>query len=374
MKSPTSISDHQSILFDAARIIATFAVFLQHATGEASLFDVKVTLLGRTVIPLFLIISGYMTAMAMARGGRFFPKLLRRYLKYYFIVIPAIFLMFAADLYLISVQSPIVTQDKFEAEHTVYTFVREAFQALTYSGEYWRQTTVSQGLFGNVAYWTMDYIMAYVVLTMAFYLLSGPMRIFVLIAAALIAGPTVMLLSPLWFAGVLAYELHRRSREENPRWLTSHLFAWACVVIGLGLILVVEIKGVGETAYLESKSWASYEYREHLGMAKRFVWQWLLVPGLFLILLASKYLLSDQPAPALRDRLRAAAFYTLPVYILHFNFVYLAQALIPDYDPSVGSIDPYLMIALSMGLTLGVSWGAIHFLQPRFDKVIAQLF
>lgn len=206
-----SITDRQSIAFDLARIAATFAVFLQHATGDPALYESKIALFGRAVIPIFLVISGYMTAMTAMHGRSFLEKSTRRYLKYYAVVIPAILTLFLCDLYLVSVGSPILESVKFENEHTIYTFLRELFQALTFSGEYWRLTPHSQGLFGSVSYWTMDYILAYAVATMALYMLSGITRITTILAVAAIAGPTVLLLAPLWFCGVLAFEFNRRN-------------------------------------------------------------------------------------------------------------------------------------------------------------------
>ncbi|MGB0410687.1 MAG: hypothetical protein ACPGFA_03780 [Pikeienuella sp.] len=379
------ISDGQSVVFDAVRIFATLAVFVQHATLSEVLYPHKVELLGRAVIPVFLLISGYMTAATMARGGKFFRKAARRYVKYYFVVVPAIFIMFAADQYLIAVDSPIVDRYKFHADHSPIAILREMFEALTFSGEYWRLDTVGQGLFGNVAYWTMDYIMAYVVITMAWYLTDGFARAAFIALAFLIAGPTVILLAPLWFVGVLAYELHRRcdvaatlEREgrfdEAAKW--PHLIrrgAPLIAVTGAIMVIIVEYMGVGETAYLESKSWASYDLRQYLGMAKRFAWQWMLLPGLFLLMVASKYVVSWQPPEWMKYAARRTALYTLPIYIFHYSFIYVALSLIPNYDPSYTSIDPYLMMSMAIGLTVLFSWACFRFVQPVADRLIARV-
>lgn len=377
------VPDGQAVIFDAVRLLATAAVFLGHATKPDTLFDVDVALLGRATIPVFLMLSGYLTAAAMARGGVFWRRAARRYLGLWFVVVPAIPILLAADLWLIAQGSVILEDAKFDADLSPGAVLREAVQALTYSGEYWRLDAVGQGLFGNQAFWTVEYIMAYSVVTAALYLLDGSRRIAVVALAALVAGPTVVLLSPLWFAGVAAFEIHRRcaaaaeaerAGQPAPAWAV-HLRrrAAAIAAAGLAVVIAVEITGVGETAYLESKSWASYDWRQHLGMAKRFAWQWLLVPGLFLALVGSKYLIAWRPAPGTVAACRAAARYTLPVYVFHFSMIYVAESLIPGYRPRWTAPEPYAMMALALGLTLLLSWGSIRFCRPVADRLIARI-
>lgn len=374
------IPDGQAVVLDAARLVATAAVFLGHATKPDVLFNVDVALIGRATIPVFLMLSGYLTAAAMARGGVFWRRVARRYLGLYFAVVPAIPILLGADLWLVSQGSVILDNSKFAGEYGVLAILREALEALTYSGEYWRLEATGQGLFANQAYWTVEYIMAYSVVTAALYLLEGWRRWAAVLVMAAVAGPTVVLLAPLWFAGTLAYEIHRRADAafDGPRpaafWATLlRARAGPIAAIGLGLTVAVEITGVGQTAYLETKSWASYDWRQHLGMAKRFAWQWLLVPGLFLALLGSTYLIRWQPGPAVVAAARVAARYTLPIYIFHFSMIYVAQSLIPGYRPVWTAPDPYIMMALALALTLGLSWAVLRFVRPVADRLIARV-
>ena len=159
-----------------------------------------------------------------------------------------------------------IGNDKFQNDFSVFRVLRELFEALTFSGEYWRLDTVSQGLFGNQSYWTVEYIMAYVALTAAFYLLSGVTRVIVILAFMALAGPTVVLLSPLWIAGCICFEFHRRcydswviensDRPQDAKKVWPIVRAWAPVygAFGLALVIFFEVTGVGQTAYQESKS------------------------------------------------------------------------------------------------------------------------
>lgn len=378
------ITDGHSVTLDAARLFATVAVFLGHASEPGVFADADVALMGRATIPLFFMLSGYLTAATLARGGAFFTKCLKRYLSLYWVVAPAFFLTLALDFWLISVNSAILESYKFDSEFSFDRVLRETFDALTYSGEYWRLTTVSQGVWSNVAFWFLDYLMAYFVVTAAFYLLRGWTRVLAMLAAILIAGPTVLLLSPLWWAGVLAYEAHRACAvaameqtlrgAEPPAWIrVMRRWSPAIALAGLGSLLLIEYFELGEALYRQSKDWASYELRQHLGMAKRYLWQWALVPGLFAALVGSKYLATFQPSETLKKRVRVAAIYTLPIYILHFTFLYVVRAFIPDYQPRWSAADPYLVSLGAFALTVGVAWVFYRFIKPTADRLISRV-
>lgn len=368
------IPDGQSVAMDAARVFATFAVFLGHATRPDVLFDIDISLMGRATIPLFLMMSAYLTARVMARGGKFLKRITRRYLSLYFVIIPAFCVLLVSDFWLLSQHSVMIGNPKFDGDLSAFAIVRELFQALTYSGEYWRLNTVSQGLFSNQAYWTLDYIMAYFALTAALYLLRGMRRILIVMALLVISGPTVLLLSPLWWMGVLSFEIHRRVGDADS--CAKHplrRFAMPMALTGLALCILIESSGAGEALYRESKMWVAYEWRQYLGMAKRFAWQIALAPAIMLMLIASKYLITWQPSPRTIMLSRLAAQYTLPVYATHFTLLYVMRSLIPDYQPSHTSIDPYLMMSGALALVLLISWGCFRFLKAPADRFIVRV-
>ena len=198
-------------------------MFLGHATRLDVLFDTDLTIIGRATIPTFLMVSGYFTAMNFAHGGRFFKKIAKHYFTMWVIFVPASVLVLGMDFYLIAVDSVITERDKFDPDMSLSRIVVDVFYMLTFSGEYWAPTTFGQGVFSNETFWTMDYIMGYTVATAAFYVLSGWKRVIGLLIIAAIVGPTIILLSPLWFAGVLAYEIHKRCLFRDGVTSVNHL-------------------------------------------------------------------------------------------------------------------------------------------------------
>ena len=366
-----AISANYGAFLDGARLIATLAVFIGHATRPDVLFDVDVSPIGRATIPVFLMLSAYLTAASFARGGVFLTAIAKRYLGLYFIVVPAIVVTLLIDKWLIAQGSPLVENIKFQADYSFSRIAREVLEALTFSGEYWRLDVTSQGLFANQAFWTIEYIMAYVFMTAAWFLLSGRTRIVTILLAAVIAGPTVLLLAPIWVAGVAAYQFHcwaDGAGADAQRVLHRH--APAVFAIGLAGVIAIETTGLGADVYAWSKTWASYELRQHLGMAKRFAWQWSLVPGLFLALASARYL-ADRIAPlACAAWIRKAAVYTLPIYMTHFAFLYAWQALIPGYQATAASIDPYVVMLGALTSSIAFGWLAMTLVQPVNSRII----
>jgi hypothetical protein len=313
------IPGQYSVFVHCWHTLATLAVFLGHATRPDILFDADFSLIGRATIPTFLIVSGYFTTMSFAHGGRFFKKMAKRYFNMWVFFIPATALILAMDVYLISIDSIITSRGKFDPDLSFGRIALDVFNMLTFSGEYWKASTFGQGAFSNQAFWTMDYIMGYTLLTAAIYLITGWQRLVAIVFISALVDPTVLLLAPLWFAGVAAYEVHQRALYHKGvtslnvmaarlRFLGIRVHITTLKRIGLGACVLVaavwltlEWMQWGPQLYKYSKGLIAYEWRQHLGMAERYLWQWAYVPILFSLLVFARFYL-DGPAPALLSR------------------------------------------------------------------------
>jgi len=382
-----------SVFIHCWRVLATLAVFLGHATRPDVLFDTDLSIIGRATIPTFLMVSGYFTTMSFAHGGRFFKKIAKRYFNMWVIFIPASVLVLGMDFYLIAVDSVITERDKFDPDMSLGRIAADVFVMLTFSGEYWAPSTFGQGVFSNETFWTMDYIMGYTVATAAFYLLSGWKRVIGLFVIAAIVGPTVVLLSPLWFAGVLAYEIHKRWLYRDGATSVNHLvtllqdryqitttkpsirrIAIVIVLCVFPVWVVFESLALGQELYTWSKTFASYEWRQHLGMAKRYLWQWAYVPGLLILMLFARLFLDGDAPPWLLRWATLASKYAFPVYAIHFTLLYLVQSFIPNYVPRHDHIDPYLMMVTALVLSVLFGYGCFRWVRPVTDNWAKRIF
>ncbi len=387
---PLRVSQGQSTFLHIVKILAIAAVIVGHATKPDILFDVDISLLGRATIPTFLMISGYFAALTFSkgqiigvnRGRKFLKSVMTRYFNMYFMFVPATFLVLAMDLWMISVDAPFIHTDKFDQDMSPLRIAKEFFQLFTFSGEYWAPSTVGQGVFSNAAVWTMDYLMAYTVATAALYLLSGPVRVLTMGLAIIIAGPTILLLSPLWWAGVLAFEIHKRSwaREQAGKERALGVSDLAVKRLSIGLFgavivawLMFEWSGKGPELYQWSKTLASYDIRQYLGMSKRFLWQWMYVPILFTFLVTSKYIFTGPVDPVFRERVKTVSKYCFPVFAFHFTTMYFFQALIPDYQATYTSVDPYIMAAASLAVSIVGGVCCFNYVKPITDGIYEKI-
>ena len=375
------------------RILATTAVFIGHATKPDILFDIDVALLGRATIPSFLMISGLFTALGMYSGGRFLKKIGKRYYIMLAMFLPATVLIFFMDSYMISVEAPILGNLKFDPDMSFERVLFDIFNLFTFSGEYWSLSTFGQGVFSNQAIWIIDYIMAYTVMTAAIYLLAGWIRVTVLLATIAVAGFPVLLLAPLWFAGVLVFEVQRRSfggnGNEPAKWhpiilacrvgisLTSAdakklaLMAMAAAVI---LSVWIEVSDTGDALYAWSKTFAPHDLRQFLGMAKRFLWQWAHVPSLIVVIWAARVIFDRRVGNNLLRPIQIASQYCFPVFAIHFPAMYFVQALIPNYIPRHDSLDPYIMMGSALIISVTFGYLFFRYVRSASDALSRRLF
>ena len=124
---------------------------------------------------------------------------------------------------------------------------------------------------------------------------------------------------------------------------------------------------IGVELYDWSKTLASFEYRQYLGMSKRWAMQYGHMVFLFVFLVMSKYIfVSDTPPERASAVIAKIVPYTLPVFIFHFPLLYFFAAVI-KHDPT----DPFEQAALFFAVLAGcVALGKLCFLaKPAFDRL-----
>ena len=109
---------------------------------------------------------------------------------------------------------------------------------------------------------------------------------------------------------------------------TTIAAAVAAAAILVSYILFID-SGLGDRLYKWSKSFASYEWRQHLGLSKRYLLQWGHIVFLFLLLLLSKYIIVDRrPEPAWLGQIRETlSRYAPAIFLFHFPLMYFFAAV-----------------------------------------------
>jgi peptidoglycan/LPS O-acetylase OafA/YrhL len=300
------ISASTSIVLDVLRIMAALVVVVFHASGQwTTAFPAAHAALGKAshaAVVVFFVISGYVIAFTTAtnnRGPRQYA--VARLSRLYSIMGPALVLTAMVEAVVTHTNAELTTR-----------YVRE------YSGVRYLLTAVFGNESGfvsaapplNSPLWSLSYeFWYYVLFGIWFYYGFHRQALLWLVVAAIIAGPKILLLLPVWLFGVGVY---RWPKPAFPAGL-----AWA---------LVVGLLGLAGAAVVYVPAWPAAVGDKPLFMAGQFATDW--VVGL-LVALAVWSLPAGRAVAGQRwvKPLRTIADLSFPLYALHFPLLVLWRAL-----------------------------------------------
>ncbi|MEQ9200509.1 MAG: acyltransferase family protein, partial [Rhodospirillales bacterium] len=142
------------------------------------------------------------------------------------------------------------------------------------------------------------------------------------------------------------------------------LIAVPLISAGYGWYLA---SGTDIELYQYSKSLASYDYRQHLGLSKRFLLQYGHMIFLFSLLVCTKYLCTGNWFSGRQSAvITTGAAYTVPVFIFHFPLLYFIAAII-GHDPASDASQTLLLVLTTISSILAGK--ACMLIKPRFDGI-----
>ena len=226
-----------------------------------------------------------------------------------------------------------------------YFWVRLA-ASLLFVNELW---LVSIMPFSNSPYWSLCYEMAYYLL-FSIWCFGGRRRWPWLAVAALVIGPKILLLAPIWVLGVVVY----RNRAWFAITETSGWLLWGGSIAGIAVFQGWDI-GAQLSQWMRGLLGDWLYVRLHF--SKHFVGDYLLA-----LLVAAHFVGARRVAgrfePLLRAcavGIRASASYTLSIYLLHLPLVFLFTILLDGMAP--GALR--FMLVLCATLLVVVAVGSV---------------
>ena len=304
---PRIISGGASILLDSMRLGASLTVVFGHAlymwypnlmptrydSGNAP----------HAAVVVFFALSGYViahTTTSNNRGPRHYAQ--ARLSRLYSILLPALAFTALAEFVLLRLAPELAV------EFTRGTSWPRYFITGGFLNELWFQSAAPPI---NGPLWSLSFeFWYYIIFGLWFYRRSGRAGLLLPIGACLIAGPKIILMLPIWLAGVVAYRLPRPQLRASQAWLLA--------VAGLlGAAIAVEYLppfpfGIGDAP---------------LFYAGQFLTDW--VVGLFVA--GALWILPTPAVPTVSTRLvnwiRLLADLTFPIYVLHQPALILWRAI-----------------------------------------------
>jgi peptidoglycan/LPS O-acetylase OafA/YrhL len=309
-----------SLYLDLVRFVAACLVYVYHSNQRWLIADVlPASHYGHSAVVVFFVLSGYVIAYVTDTKERhWIDYTASRASRIYSVALPAV----VGTLLLDAIgrhANPAIYGYPFDQ------FAVRGLASLALLNEWWFISITS---FSNVPYWSICYE--------GWYYVAFGLALFVprrwawpsVAALGLLLGPKIVLLAPLWAAGVLLYRW-QRLRTLGASW------SWLLVVGSTAAIVAFHLGGVTPAwsrwfeALIGAKAYADFTFSKFFG-----------ADYLLGILVFLNFAGMRQVAPAfdpLFDRiarpLRFVAQYTFTLYLLHHPLFLFWGAVLPG-DPS----------------------------------------
>lgn len=298
-----------SIYLDLVRFIAALLVFFYHA--KYSRFDggwlTEVGQYGHDAVMIFFVLSGFViTYVAATKETELRDFAVSRLSRLYSVVLPALLLTLFFDFLGKSLDPSLYQGVHYESTQPTLRFVLNLF----FLNEVWFS---SWRPFSNGPFWSICFEFWYYVIFAICVFLKGSTRLVMLIFAALICGPKVLLLMPVWLCGVLVYK--RMNSIEPSIYVTLFLFIFPI------LLYVTYINSaLPELIWKETKNLIGRDFLlNELKWSKRFVHDYLVGVLFSVHLLGAIHLVKRISIGVTTEALiRYFANIAFSLYLLHY--------------------------------------------------------
>ena len=325
-----------SLYLDALRFGAAFAVFLSHFGRVSGGLFWQMQPYARTAVLVFFVLSGFVIAWVTETRERTLEEYaLSRIARLYSVILPAFILTAVLDQIAMAIDPRLYGPEPLPlmCRGPVNVFLGYVL-SLVFLGESW---TLVMPPGSDLPFGTLNYEAWYYVLFGLVMFLHGRRQMVALAAAALLAGPKILLYGPVWLMGVLAW----RWRAAMPRrWGAPLTFAAAAAFIGFHAFGGPELFQHSVTRWLPYEGdFGAYDYI--VGVLVAF----------FIVGLANAPL--PMPGAAVERLIRFLAGTTFGLYLLHFPLLLFFGTIIPG--PAYRPIHQVLVFGLTLGLAIAVS-------------------
>ncbi len=341
-----------SLYLDLLRLLAALAVVFSHANmTQLVARSYLPNSFGHNAVVVFFLLSGYVIAyVTNTKENNWTHYWISRLARVYSVAIPAILLTVVCDrigswLNPAFYAGNITTHD--------YALIRVA-ASLAFANELW---FVSIMPFSNSPYWSICYEMAYYFLYAIWCFSDSKWRNWYLLGAALLIGPKILLLAPVWLLGVMLYH-HRDMR-------ISAFMGWS---LWLGSILAIILFQWFDLTTLIARhleQTIGSRWFALLHFSKRFLGDYVLA-----LLIAGNFVgfraIADQFDwfwQIAGKAIRFIAGYTFSVYLFHLPLMFLMVALIDSDTQHAGFFWSVLALTLLASGLLG------HFTETQKETI-----
>ena len=297
----------QSAYLDLLRLAAALAVFLSHLSWAKLTggFLWRLQEIGHPAVIVFFVLSGFVIQYATAtKETTFYEYSVARFARLYSVVLPALLLTYVCDK-IGMLHNPTAYYLNDETNPVLRLVAAGLFLS-----QVW---TWDLRLLSDDAFWSLPYEFWYYQMFAAAVFFAGRTRILLFAIAAMISGPVILLLFPIWVLGVFAYRLSVAHRLER----NTALVLWLASMVGVAVSFVMREESffkIYNVSYLPSS----------FSLSDYFM-------GFFVALniFSASYL--DLPLKGLAKHIAASASITFSLYLFHLPLLFLFAAYTPSH-------------------------------------------
>lgn len=223
---PVLLSESSSLVLDVVRLSAAMVVFIGHLTVVDFLTHLRdIHVLGEYAVPVFFVLSGFVIRfVTLRRSVTLREYLIDRAARIYSIALPAMALTLVLAAVCVRINHAYyVAHFGAISDHVASRVLLN----LTFLSQSWGLNTIP---LIDGPFWSLGYECSYYVGFGLLLYLRGWRRIVALMVWALITGPQVLLLAPIWLLGCSVFDAYQALRRSNAAWvLCAGLLLWLTI-------------------------------------------------------------------------------------------------------------------------------------------------
>jgi peptidoglycan/LPS O-acetylase OafA/YrhL len=192
----------KSLFLDFTRIVAALVVLYGHAVlefygGVDESNPFLITNMRHFAVVLFFVLSGYVIAFSTNVNNRGAKKyIVARLSRLYSMVLPALVVSFLIEC--------MINHFTYNSFHLEFQSLLRYPIAVLFMNEFWMFSSAPRV---NTALWSVSFeFFFYLIFGVYFYTREKVKKVIYTSVACLFAGPKILLMSPIWVAGYLAYK------------------------------------------------------------------------------------------------------------------------------------------------------------------------
>jgi peptidoglycan/LPS O-acetylase OafA/YrhL len=323
-----------SLWLDIIRLGAALAVFLEHAFAITRNGLPRLDGLGSIAVAAFFVLSGFVIAYTVDQKEhsiRLYTA--ARLARLWSILIPALLLTLIFDK--IGIYFDRQAYVGWEPWIEPFASPLSLIPAALFLNEIW---FLSITPLSNGVVWSFGYEAWYYAAFGAFKFLRGKWHWIVPIALMACAGPKILLLSPAWLMGAVAYHISKRIS-------CSEFIGWLLVISPVPIIAM----------WGSSRAWKLLPPTNELFHAAFYAHYFVFGAALSLHFVGA-FVVQDRFKPLLIvcRPIRACASLTLSVYLLHLPLLLMFSAILSNYHPGTARAASTVSLTLLTVVILGM--------------------